>query len=124
MPEKRRPTRGAPLGRRPATLYEFELGRVRKPAPARAVNLAQQTFDVTTAPNNILPTRANRRYFLIQNLSTSASIVYVAFGSVASSGLGFELPPGNTLEMRNPAPADTVSVVVAAGSATVRFVEG
>lgn len=108
---------------RDGRLHNFATPEQPKPPKGDAINLTQQTWDVTNVAAAILGNRPNRKYFLIQNLSSSASTVYVAFGTVASSTIGFELPPGNTLEIKNPCFADTV-YVVAVSTATVRYAEG
>lgn len=102
-------------------LHNWALGRLPRPAKAKAANLSQSAWDVTTTPTAILNNRPNRRYFLIQNLSTSASTVFVSFGQ---SGNGFELPAGASMEIKNPCFRDTVYVVCASGTARVIFAEG
>lgn len=96
----------------------------RPPLRSAGVSLILTVAEVGDAEaSSILSDNPNRQYLLIQNDSGSAT-VYVNFGSVAASNAGFELIAGASLEIRDPAPINSVSVISASGNSTVRYAEG
>lgn len=90
----------------------------------KPVKLLMLATTVGTDPQVIFTERDTRRYFLLQNLSASASTVWIAFGVNAVASACFEITAGNSIELRDPSIQDYVSVVCASGTATIVYAEG
>ena len=110
----------------PTTTPELQplLDALLNPPEIQPVALLMLTANVSTTPIVILTNRPNRQYFLLQNLTASASTVLVTFGINAASGNGFEIIAGGSIELQRPCTSDFVSVVCASGSASIVFCEG
>lgn len=80
---------------------------------------------VTAVAANILPANPNRALLIVQN-KHNVGTIYIAFGGVATVGNGYEIAPGEALELAGGiVPVGAVSAIGdAANNAAVVVVEG
>lgn len=80
---------------------------------------------VTTVAANVLPANPDRAFLIVQNKHNVGKI-YIAFGGVATVGGGYEIAPGDALELVGGiVPVGAVSAIGdAASNAAVVVVEG
>lgn len=85
------------------------------------INFYNRLLVAGRTPQQALPANPARAYLLIQN--RGANSVYIVFGARASVGSGLEIKPDGVYEPLL-APASSINVKTASGTANVVFVEG